>query len=101
MNKQNLKRGDKIVIKPIFQLLAEAWEVIIWGWIKNRTDNQYLAHEEISFYQGIEDILDDRRVLTVAQDDSGHSKYIHCVETNYHVAIEAIGMLLSRKERND
>jgi hypothetical protein len=94
MNKQNLKRGDKVVIKSIFQLLAEAWEPIIWGWIKNRTDNQYLAHEEISFYQGIENILDDSRVLTVAQSDSGHSKYIHCVETDYHIAREVIGMVL-------
>lgn len=94
MNKQNLKKGDRIIIKSIVQLLAEAWAPIIWGWIKNKTNNQYLAHEEISFYHGIENILDDSRVLTVAQGDSGHCKYIHCVETDYHIAREVIRMVL-------
>ena len=77
---------SKVAIKPIKQLLKEGWERIVWGWIKYRG----LQADEINYYQGIEDILDESRVLTTTQGESGHQEYLHCVETNYHVAREVV-----------
>ncbi len=95
----NLKRGDKIIIKPVFQLLEEGWEPISWGWIKDRQSEMFLAHKEISYYHGIENILTESRILTV-RFDTGF-KDIFCIETDYHVAREAIGMVLSRKANSE
>ena len=94
-----LNQFDKIVIKRISQLLEEVWEPVAWGWMKNRTDDVGMAHQEISYYQGIENILDENRVLTVRQDDDGHGNYLHCVETDYHVAKEAIGLVIPKEEK--
>jgi hypothetical protein len=81
-------KGTKIIIKTIFQLLEEGWEPIVWGWIKFR------AHDrEVSYYHGIEKILDKARTLTVIQDDGGEE--ISCHETPYHVAREAISEVLA------
>lgn len=83
-----MRKGTKITIKPISQLLKEGWEPIVWGWIKYRTHNIMKAHIEVSYYHGIEKILGKSRILTVAGDDGG--KEIGCLETPYHVAREAI-----------
>ena len=88
-----INKGDKIVLKPVSQLLTEGWEPIVWGWIKYKTPNIVLAYEEISYYKGVEDILGEHRVLTVTLDDGGREG-IHCAETNYHIAREAIGVVL-------
>lgn len=88
MKTQKLKQGDIIVIKPIFQLLEEGWEPIVWGWIKNSS--------EINYYHGVERTLRESRTLTVCKDDGG-SEGIHCFETPYHIAREVIGMVLKRQ----
>ena len=64
--------------------------------MKNRTDNPVLAHEEISYYDGIEDILGGFRALTILQVDDRN--YVHCVETNYRIAKEVIGVVIPNKE---
>ena len=97
MNNQNLKRGDKVVTKPIFRLLEEGWEPIAWGWIKNRASVLSNAHQEINYYHGIEKILSEHRILTVRFDTGG--EYVFCIETDYHVAREAIGMVLNRQDQ--
>ena len=81
----------KVRIKSIQTLLDEGWEPIVWGWIKNRADNQEQAHREISYYHGIEETLGLDRILTIVQDDPhGEPRYVHCQETYYKVAREVI-----------
>ena len=93
--KAELRRGDKIVIKPVWQLLEEGWEPSSWGWIDERATAECGAFWESNYYTGIEEILSKDRTLTVVQDDGGREG-IHCLETNYHIARKAVGMVLSR-----
>ena len=55
---------------------------------------------ENSYYRGIEDVLDEHRTLTIVQGyDQADGGYLHCIETDYHVAREAIGMILSKQDQ--
>ncbi len=86
------KLFDKVVIKTVYQLIDEGWERVPWGYLRNRSP---CIDAEISYYNGIEKVLREDRVLTVAQDD-GARRYIHCVETNYHVARAVIAAMIPR-----
>lgn len=84
-----MKKGTKITIKPISQLLKEGWEPIVWGWIKDRASCLETAHREKNYYHGVEKILTESRTLTVVVDDGGREG-IHCLETPYHIAREVV-----------